>query len=317
MTGAAAAIEPLVVAWVALVGASVGSFLNVVIARLPAGESLLRPRSRCPGCLTPIAWYDNVPVLSWLVLRGRCRACRAPISIRYPVVEVLGAAAALGAWARHGLTPAAAAELALVASLLALAAIDLDTWLLPNAITWPLLAAGLALGAAGLGPAADLRAAVYGAGLGFAAFALVSVVGERLLRREALGFGDVWLLAALGAWFGVRPLLPIVMLASVQGSLVGLALIALGRGEPGPGAAPSPPADPAPVAEAPPDADAGAAHASPDAVPAPPLADRSEEDWVPPRHAVPFGPFLVAGALEWLYLGRWLADHFPLLGVFR
>jgi leader peptidase (prepilin peptidase) / N-methyltransferase len=337
-----AALRPLVVAWVALLGAAVGSFLNVVIARVPAGESVVHPRSRCPRCHAAIAWYDNLPLLSWVLLRGRCRGCRAPISVRYPVVEALGAAAALGAWARHGLGAAAAAELALVATLLALAAIDLDTWLLPNALTWPLIAAGLALSALGLTQAGALTPALYGAGLGFAAFALVAVVGERVMRREALGFGDVWLLAAIGAWSGVRALLPVVLLASVQGTVVGLMLLALGRGEPGPSPAPGLPVGTPPPDANGPDAAGAAAPGEPAAAGAPgpgePAAagvagpwepagaaggppagepgPEAEEEWVPPRHAVPFGPFLVAGALEWLYLAGWIGERVPLLRVF-
>ena len=120
-----------------------GSFLNVVIARVPEGESIVRPRSRCPSCRTPIAWHDNLPVVSWLVLRGRCRSCGVRISPRYLVVELLGAAPALVAWQRHGLAASAAVELAFVALLLALAAIDLDRWELPHELTRPLVALGL------------------------------------------------------------------------------------------------------------------------------------------------------------------------------
>lgn len=267
--------------WVLLLGASVGSFLNVVIARLPAGESLLRPRSRCPSCKAPIAWHDNVPILSWILLRARCRACGAPISARYPAVEALGAAAALLAFSRHGLYAAAAAELAFVAALLALTFIDLDTWLLPHALTWPLLGFGLAMGALGLSAAPSFRSSLLGAALGFGAFALLAWAAEKIAKKEALGFGDVWLLAGLGAWLGAPALLPVVLLASIQGSLVGIALILAGRGDPAPPAAPH------------------------------------EDGWVPPRHAVPFGPFLAAGAAEWLYLSGPIAALVPVLDLFR
>jgi len=276
-----------VAAWVALLGATVGSFLNVVIARLPAGESVVHPRSRCPRCKAPIAWFDNLPVLSWLLLRGRCRGCALPISWRYPLVELLGGGLAWLAFHRHGFTAAALAEFAFTALLLALAAIDLDTWLLPNALTWP--AIGLALAAAGLGLSAapSFTSAAWGAGLGFAAFWLVAFLGEKALKKEALGFGDVWLLAGLGGWLGALALLPVVLLASLQGVVVGLLLIAVGKSQPGP--APG----------------------------APPAGDGEEDDWVPPRHAVPFGPFLVLAALEWLWLGDLLARVVPLLETFR
>jgi leader peptidase (prepilin peptidase)/N-methyltransferase len=288
------AVRLALAAWVAVVGAAVGSFLNVVIARVPAGESVVTPRSRCPGCRTPIAWYDNLPVVSWLLLRGRCRACGARISLRYPAVELAGAAAALLALARHGPSARAAAELAFVAILVALALIDLDTWLLPHALTWPLIGAGLVAGALGLSEAGSFRSAALGAAAGFVAFASVAFVGERIFKKEALGFGDVWLLAGLAAWLGIAALLPIILLASIQGSVVGVALLAAGRGEPGP---PPPPAG----------EDAAGARA---------VAD-DDADWVPPRNAVPFGPFLALAGLEWLYLADRIARAVPALEVFR
>jgi leader peptidase (prepilin peptidase)/N-methyltransferase len=278
----------LLLAWAFAVGAAVGSFLNVVVARLPAGESVVHPRSRCPACRTPIAWYDNLPVLSWLLLRGRCRSCRTCISFRYPLVELLGGAAALVAVSRHGLSLAALAEFAFAASLLALSFIDLDTWLLPHVITVPLLLAGLGLSAVALTAAPSFLSSAGGAAAGWLSFAAVSFIGEKVLKKEALGFGDVWLLGGIGAWLGMGALLPVVLLASIQGSVVGLALLFLGRGQPGPAESPAP---------------------------AP--ADDSDADWVPPRNAVPFGPFLAAGALEWLWLQGWLAQVVPALSLFR
>lgn len=270
-------------AWVLALGAVVGSFLNVLIARVPAGESVVHPRSRCPRCLRPIAWYDNLPVLSWLVLRGRCRGCREPISPRYPAVELLGAGAAYLAWTRHGLSAGAAAELVMVALLLALAFIDLATWLLPHALTWPLLGAGLVASALGVSAAPSLARSAAGAAVGFGAFALVAFAGKVIARKEAMGMGDVWLLAGIGAWLGLAALLPVVLLASIQGSVVGVLLILVGKAQRGP------------AAGAPVDADG----------------------WVPPRNAVPFGPFLALGALEWLYLAGPLASLVPALDVFR
>jgi leader peptidase (prepilin peptidase)/N-methyltransferase len=315
-------------AWSFALGAAVGSFLNVVVARVPAGESIARPGSRCPRCRTPIAWYDNLPLLSWLALRARCRHCRAPISWRYPLVELLGALAALVAFARHGLAAAALAEFALAAALIALSFIDLDTWLLPHAITWPLLASGLLLSAAGVTPAGAVGPSLLGAAMGWAAFALLAVAGERLLHREALGFGDVWLLSAIGAWTGALGLLPVVLLASLQGTVVGLALILLRRAEPGPGTPAGGPASAvAGGTGAPEDGGAGEPEALADGsdadAPPPPAASGDPEPgdggdgWVPPRHAVPFGPFLAAGALEWLWLQDWLSGLVPALRIFR
>jgi leader peptidase (prepilin peptidase)/N-methyltransferase len=311
--------------WCAAFGAVVGSFLNVVIARLPRGESVVRPRSRCPRCGTPIAWFDNLPIVSWILLRARCRACRERISVRYPLVEALGAAAAWLAWQRHGLSAAAAAELCFVALVLALAFIDIDTWLLPHALTWPLIGLGLAASALGLGRA-GLMDSLSGAGLGFAAFAAVAVVGERIFRKEALGFGDVWFLAGLGAWLGMKALLPMVLLASLQGSVVGIALVLLGRSAPGPREppvplpAPSPAPSPSPtqpptatpITTAPPTPTVATTMAQPST-----SSLAADEDWVPPRHAVPFGPFLALGALEWLYLSGALARLAPVLRIFR
>jgi leader peptidase (prepilin peptidase)/N-methyltransferase len=266
------------------VGAVVGSFLNVVIARVPAGESIVRPGSRCPSCRTPIAWHDNVPVLSWLLLRGRCRACKARIAWRYPLVEILAAGAAWVAVSRHGLSLEALVEFALAATLLALAFIDLDTWTLPHVLTLPLLGAGLLLSALQLTHAGSFVQSAAGAAAGWVAFALVAFLGERLLRKEALGFGDVWLLSAIGAWMGLAPLLPVILLASLQGTVVGIALIVLGKAQPG---------------------------VTGDAVPT-----GGEEEWVPPRNAVPFGPFLAAGALQWLWLQGWITRIVPSLGLF-
>jgi leader peptidase (prepilin peptidase)/N-methyltransferase len=301
MSGIESAAQGLGHAVAFLFGAIVGSFLNVVVARVPAGESIVHPRSRCPACRTPIAWYDNVPVLSWLLLRGRCRACRATISFRYPLVEFLGGAAALVAVSRHGLSPAALAEFGFAATLLALSFIDLDTWLLPHVITVPLLLAGVGLSALGLTAAPSLPSSLGGAAAGWLSFAAVSVAGEKVLRKEALGFGDVWLLGGIGAWVGVGGLLPVVLLASLQGTVIGLALILLGRGQPGP----APAAGPDPAATGP--------EVAPEIAPAP----VSDADWVPPRNAVPFGPFLAAGALEWLWLQGWLAQVVPAMSIFR
>ncbi|BDG04293.1 prepilin peptidase [Anaeromyxobacter oryzae] len=302
----------LVAAWVLLVGAVLGSFLNVVIARVPEGLSVVHPPSRCPRCGTGIRWYDNVPVLSWLLLRGRCRACQAPISWRYPLVEAIGAVVALLAFERHGATGAALAELALVDALVALAFIDLDTWLLPHAITWPLIVVGQAASAYGLAAARTPESSALGVALGVASFATVALVGEKVLRKEALGYGDVWLLGGIGAWLGARGLLPVVLLASTQGAVFGIALLLLGRGQPGPdGAGRAPTADPS---------SAEPATTSAEPAPAPNLTaalpEDAEDAWIPPRHAIPFGPFLAAAAIEWLYLAAPLARAIPMLRPF-
>jgi leader peptidase (prepilin peptidase)/N-methyltransferase len=304
---AAHILRPLLVAWSAVLGAAVCSFLNVVIARVPHGRSVVRPGSACPRCGAAIGWYDNVPVLSWLLLRARCRRCRAPISARYPLVEGLMAGLAAAAALRHGASGAALAELAFVALLVALAFIDLDTWLLPWALTLPLAALAILAGGLGLTPAGSLGAAALGGGIGFASFLVIHLVGEKVFHREALGFGDVVLLGRIGAWLGPRALLPVVLLSSLQGAVVGVAMLLLGKGEPGP----TPPSTPTPAH---PEREPGDGQASSRRAPTPnPTAD---DDWIPPRHAIPYGPFLALAALEWLFLARPLARLVPVLSLF-
>ena len=258
--------------WVFAVGAVVGSFLNVVIARVPKGQSIISPGSRCPRCGNPIAWFDNVPILSWLLLRARCRKCGLSISPRYPLVELVTGLVAVAVFRYLGATWAGLGYFAFAATLLALAYIDLDSWLLPHQITWPLLLAGLASPL--WNRAVSFAEAGIGAAAGFAAFAAVALFGEKVLRRETMGWGDVWLLSAIGAWLGWPALLPVVLLSAVQGAVVGTILLATRR-EPDP----APPAEPAAT------------------------TTTSDDDWVPPRHAVPYGPFLALAAMEYLFVG--------------
>ena len=287
----AVAIERLADGWVLVLGACLGSFLNVVIARVPAGRSLIRPGSSCPRCGAPIAWYDNVPLLSWLLLRGKCRNCAQPISARYPLVELLTALLVFVVWRRFGPTPAALGYAALVCALVALTWIDLDTWLLPHQITWPLL--GLGLVSPLWSPGHRWIDALLGAVAGFAAFAAIALFGEKVLKKETMGWGDVWLLAGIGAWLGTAALLPVVLLAAIQGAVAGVTLLLVGRG----------PAERAREARARAvESDAGArpedgrAAEAPHSGPAP--SPGADDDWVPPPHAVPFGPFLALAALE-------------------
>jgi leader peptidase (prepilin peptidase)/N-methyltransferase len=292
--------QPLLTVYVLFAGACVGSFLNVVIARLPKGESLVRPRSRCPRCLSPIPWYDNLPILSWLLLRARCRRCKEPISARYPAVELLTALLALAIVRRWGATPTAVGFFAFAAALIALAYVDLDTWLLPHEITWPLLAVGLASPL--WNRELSFRSSILGAVCGFALFSSITLLGEKVLKRELMGWGDAWLLAGIGAWLGVEALLPVVLLASLQGAAIGGLLLLLRRrhGEDAASSSPGPPQDAAA-------ADAEQPAPAPvvgEGVPADVPADG---DWTPPAHAVPFGPFLALAALEQLLLGAVLS----------
>ena len=237
------------VAVVAILGLLVGSFLNVVILRLPrmmeqnwkrdardaldlpAVEeerlSLSHPPSCCPSCRAPIRPWQNVPVISWLVLRGRCANCHAPISAQYPLVEIASALlSAICAW-HFGYSPALVAALILSWVLLVLAVIDLRTQLLPDDLTLPLLWLGLLLALVPL--FADLRSAVIGAIAGYLVLWSVFWLFKLVTGKEGMGYGDFKLLAALGAWLGWQSLPTIVLLSSVVGALVGIGLIVFRR----------------------------------------------------------------------------------------
>lgn len=209
-------------------GASVGSFLNVCIHRIPEELSVVSPASRCPRCETPIAWYDNVPILSWLWLRGRCRHCDAPIAGRYPLVELLGGLAAVLALVRLGVTPMALVAFAFTAALLLITFIDFDHFFIPDEVSLPGIGVGLAVSLlpGGIG----LPDAALGAALGGGVLWLVAWGYERATGLEGMGLGDVKLLAMIGAFLGWQSL-PIVMLvASVSGSLAGVVAIFGARG---------------------------------------------------------------------------------------
>ncbi|MBI3300232.1 MAG: prepilin peptidase [Elusimicrobia bacterium] len=230
----AAAFQTAAWAFWVLTGLCLGSFSNVVIHRLPRGRSLVRPGSHCPRCRRPVAFYDNVPVLSWLLLRGRCRHCEKPISWRYPLVELLGGLLAAAVW-RHweGQWAWAAAALAALIALLCVAFIDCDTFLIPDELSLGLAAAGILLSPlnAGLGGAfwGRLGASVGGAVFGLALCWGVAAAGEKLFKREAMGAGDVKLLAGVGAWTGALGAFDTLMLASFVGAGYGVWLLASGR----------------------------------------------------------------------------------------
>ena len=201
-----------------VVGAVVGSFLNVVIHRLPRRESLVHPRSRCPGCGAQIAGYDNVPIVSWLALRGRCRHCGEPISPRYPVVELLTALAFAAVVLVRGFDNDLILELPFVAALIALAGIDLDHKLLPNRIVYPLAAYGVI--ATLLVESGELVEHVI-AGAGAFVFLLVAV----LAYPRGMGMGDVKLAGAMGLYLGAS-VIPALLVAFLSGSLVGIVILA-------------------------------------------------------------------------------------------
>lgn len=242
--------DPTAFALVAgLFGLMVGSFLNVVIHRLPIimerdwaaqcaelrgethapGEplSLARPRSRCPKCGHAISAVENIPVLSWLMLGGKCRGCKAQISFRYPLTEGLtGLVFAYSAW-HFGFGATALGALVLAAALIALTGIDFDTQLLPDDITLPLLWLGLLFNLGG--HYTDLKSAVIGAMAGYLALWSVYWGFKLVTGKEGMGYGDFKLLAAIGAWFGWQMLPMTILLSSVVGAIIGIALILFAR----------------------------------------------------------------------------------------
>jgi leader peptidase (prepilin peptidase)/N-methyltransferase len=208
-------------------GLIVGSFLNVCIHRLPRGESLIRPRSYCPRCRTPIRWADNIPVLSYLWLGGRCRACGTSIPLRYPLVELATMGTFVAHYAVLGWQPVLAVRLVFAAALIVLFVIDLEHRLLPNRITLPGMVVGVAASmVAGPGWRSSLGGLLLGGGLLWA----VGEVYVRWRHEEGLGMGDVKMLAMVGAFLGWPQVLVTLMVGSLVGSLVGLGVIATGRG---------------------------------------------------------------------------------------
>jgi leader peptidase (prepilin peptidase)/N-methyltransferase len=278
-------------------GALWGSFLNVVIARVPKGQSVVTPRSRCPSCGTQIEAVDNVPIVSWLLLRAKCRHCQAPISARYPFVELLGAVAGAACVARFGYTLPALECFVFTLTLIAIAFIDLDTFTVPMSLVVALAGSGLgfgvlrwqlltdpAVGALAGDVVVDRVIGAVAAGLFLSALV---VVATTVLRRTgrippdefAMGWGDPLIMVGLGAHLGWQ-LMPLVLfLASAFGSVIGLALQWSGRLK-----------NRGPVSD--------------------------DDPWVPPDGAVPFGPFLALGGLIAAFFGdAMLARLLPALGL--
>jgi leader peptidase (prepilin peptidase)/N-methyltransferase len=245
-------------ALVALFGALIGSFLNVCIYRLPRGESIVWPGSHCPSCGGSIAWYDNVPVLSYLLLRGRCRTCRGPIAMRYPLVEAANAAGYVTIFWVFGASWTTILYGILFSGLLVVTGTDLTHKIIPNVVTVPGIVLGL-LGAATVlpvGPVNALLGVVVGGGILWA----LAWASPYLFGKEGMGGGDIKLLAMIGAFLGWKPALLTIMIGSLSGSLIGISLIASGF--------------------------------------------MKREDYIP------FGPYLVFGALVSMFFGQPLLDWY-------
>jgi leader peptidase (prepilin peptidase) / N-methyltransferase len=211
---------------VALIGACVGSFLNVCIYRLPRGESLAWPASHCTSCARPLAWFENIPIVSWLVLRGRCRSCRGAITLRYPLVEGITAILFAGAWTVYGPTPLLMVRLLFVCALVVLFAIDLEHQILPNVITLPGVAVGLA---ASIFVAPGWTASLIGLLAGGLFPFLIAEAYLRLRGREGMGMGDFKMLAMVGAFLGWPLVWVTLLLACALGIVIGGGALVISR----------------------------------------------------------------------------------------
>lgn len=299
--------------FVALVAACVGSFINVVVARLPQGESIAFPGSHCPRCSRPIAWYDNIPVLSFILLGGKCRGCRAAISWRYPVVETVACVLGLALWLSKGPGATFVFEAAILGLLLTLALIDAQTFLLPHQLTISLALVSLLSrfvapliddGATLQESAANVLGGVLGGVAGALLLGFVAVVGTYVARRtgrigpdeDAMGFGDIVLIAGIGIISGLFGVVVVIFLASIQGAIIG-GLHNLFSAE----------------SEMDPEVTASEESGS-----EPPGGEdqESDEDWEPPHKAIPFGPFLALAAMEWIFLGARIEPLIKRLFVF-
>ena len=219
--------QTLLLIWIGVVGLIVGSYLNVLIHRIPRGRSTVLPRSSCPYCRGPIRAIDNLPLLSFLLLRGHCRYCRAPISWRYPIIEALTASMFVLCFSRFGVTPCLLSAIVFACLMLLLAAIDSEHFLLPDRLTLPGILVGLALQLWCREP--GILDAILGVLIGAGILILVINYWYWLRGEEGMGIGDVNMLALIGAFLGWQGVLTTLFLATVSGSVVGLGLLALGR----------------------------------------------------------------------------------------
>jgi leader peptidase (prepilin peptidase) / N-methyltransferase len=254
-------------------GGIFGSFINVVIYRLPRDESIVRPGSHCPACNAPIRWYDNIPVFSYLALRGRCRRCAQPISLRYPLVELICAVLCWTLFQHLGLSIRLATLAPFSLALVAITFIDIDSFYIPDVISLPGIALGVGL--AVLTGEPTWRDSLMGLCGGAGILTLVLLAFKLVMRREGMGWGDVKLLGFMGAVLGVWAIPAIILLGSLQGIVIGSLWLWYSKRH---------------EAE---------------------IAARSDDDI--PSGAVPFGPFLTLGALEWIFAQERLLDLFARL----
>jgi leader peptidase (prepilin peptidase)/N-methyltransferase len=268
-----------------IVGAMVGSFLNVCVHRMPRGESVVKPRSRCPKCGHAIRWYDNFPVVSWVFLGAKCRDCAAPIHWMYPLVEIVTASLFLAVYWKFGMTLASPIYMAFAAAMVLVTFVDLTDWTIPNEITFPGIPAGVVCAVvAMIYPESGLiyndpLMSFVGLLVGGGSLYLMDLISLLLLKKRGMGFGDVKLMAMFGAFFGPLGVLVIIIIASFFGSAIGVTMILINRGKP---AAPPESAQ----------------------------ADDDDDAMTPGGHYLPFGPYLVLGALTYLFYGPEIVQRY-------
>ncbi len=218
-------MDTIILIWVGLFGVVIGSFLNVVIYRLPLDKGLVTGRSMCPHCGNQLKWYHNVPLLSFAALRGKCAFCRQPISWRYPLVELLTGGAYVYFYWYLGLTPAFFVWILFVSALIVIFFIDLDHQIIPDSITFPGMVLGLA--ASFLPGGIGIKTAVIGFLVGGGALYLIAILGEWLFKKEAMGGGDIKMAAMLGAFLGWQKVLLVFISSAAIGLIVSIVALLL------------------------------------------------------------------------------------------
>ena len=282
-----------------VLGACVGSFCNVCACRWPAGESVVSPRSRCPKCLNSIAWYDNIPLISWLILGAKCRHCKAPISAQYPIAEALTGLFFLAVYWRFGFVIATPVYMLFCAGMVIITFQDLADWTIPNQITMPGVPIGIALALVGMSMegtglrVTDVFDSIIGALLGGGILFAMDRITVFLLKKPGMGFGDVKLLAMVGAFLGWKGTLGTLVIASMVGSVVGIAMIMYfnhyGSSE-----------------EEENEADAPLENAEEETA----AKTASDEEITLEGHYLPFGPYLALGAIIYLFVGPEIIDTY-------
>lgn len=257
-----------------IMGGLIGSFLNVCVYRIPAGLSVIKPRSRCPKCENPVIWYDNIPVFSWLILGAKCRFCKEPISWQYPLVEAITAVLFYFVFLRFGLSIATPVYMLLSAGLVLVTFVDLTDWTIPDEVSIGGMPVGIACAALAMmvddtgllldNPVMSLA----GLAVGFGVLYGLDMISLLVLKKKGMGFGDVKLLAMLGSFFGPIGVLVIIVIASFFGSIIGVGMIVATRGK---------------------------------------ETDVGEENV---GHYLPFGPYIVLGGLAYMFIGPQLIEFY-------